>query len=320
MADGGQVDDRAESALTVVIAGAANLLIGVAKAVGGVLSGSTSMFAEAAHSVADTLTEILLYVSVRRGAKPADREHPLGYGRETFLWAFIASLATFFAGAGYSITEGVRSLLASGEHSGRSDVAYAILGVAFCIESLSLWRAAKQVRETAERYDVGARWLLRRTSDTAVKAVVFEDSAALVGLVLAAAGLGLRQLTGQEFWDGAASIAIGLLLVVVAASLARTNASLLTGRSAPPALEAALREVVAAVDGIDSLPVFVTVMIGPGEMLVAAKVDFDDDVTAERVEQIADDAERLLRERFSGVRYVFLDPTPGDSRAGIMEG
>ncbi|HYJ74794.1 MAG TPA: cation diffusion facilitator family transporter [Kineosporiaceae bacterium] len=306
--------DTGDSVLTVFVAGAANLLIAVAKGAGALISGSSAMLSEAVHSVADTVTEVLLFVSLRRGGKPADEQHPLGYGREAYLWALLAAVATFVVGALVSIVDGVHRIRSGGDQ-GDPRVAFAVLGIAFVLEGTSLMRALRQVQGTARRYRVRARTFLQETTDTAVRAVTLEDSAALVGLVLAAVGLALTEITGNSLWDGLGSVLIGVLLVVVAGSLARANTSLLVGRSAPLGVDQALRDELESVPGVTSVPVFVTSVTGPRRLLVAAKVEFRDGCTTDDIERIADEAERRLVGRFPGIEYVFLDPTsnPGDA-------
>jgi cation diffusion facilitator family transporter len=299
-----------ESTGTVIVAGVVNLLIAAAKFVGGMISHSSAMLSESAHSVADTITEVLLFVALKRGNKPADDKHPFGYGRETYFWAFLASLATFVAGAGFSIYQGVETIL-SGESEGPPLISYIVLAVSFVLEGASLVKAVKQVRGSAARFRTSPQRYLAATTDTTVKAVTFEDSAALVGLVLAALGLLLEQLTGSTVWDGIASILIGVLLFVVASVLARANASLLIGQAASPVLEKQLREEIAELDLVVGVPFLLTSVIGPGQLVVAAKVDFVDDASAGDVERVADEAERRLVSRHEGVRYVFLDPTSG---------
>ena len=297
-----------ESALTVVIAGIANLGIAIAKLLGAVISGSAAMLSEAAHSFADTVTEILLFVALRRGNRPADERHPLGYGRESYLWALLAAVATFVAGAVVSVLEGIDKIFHGGK-SGDLLVSYVVLAVAFVLEGTSFVRAVRQVRRGARRWGLPPGTFLRNTSDTTVKAVTFEDAAALVGLVIAAGGLALTQLTGRPLWDGVASVVIGLVLVVVAVTLARANSSLLVGRSAFPALDDALRRELESLPGVASVPLFVTTVTGPGRLLVAAKVEFGDECTADDIERVADTAERRFVARFPGVEHVFLDPT-----------
>ncbi|WFE56165.1 cation diffusion facilitator family transporter [Micromonospora sp. WMMD712] len=304
-----EADVKTESVGTVVVAGAANLAIAVAKLVAGLISGSAAMLSEAAHSVADTTTEALLYLALRRGARPADVRHPFGYGKESYVWAFLAALFTFVAGAGFAITHGVTTILVH-EHSGDYLVAYVVLAVSFAVESVSLARATRQIRAESRRWNTTPRRFLKLTADTTVKAVFLEDSAALIGLLLAAVGLGLSHLTGDELYDGLASIAIGLLLLVVAITLAKANISLLVGRSVPERLR---HEIAAELDGlpaVERIDTLLTMQLGPEDMLVAAKVDFRDDATGADIEAAADEAERRLTARYPEIGYVFLDPTP----------
>ncbi|MEU1603055.1 cation diffusion facilitator family transporter [Micromonospora matsumotoense] len=297
-----------ESVGTVVVAGAANLAIAVAKLVAGIVSGSAAMLSEAAHSVADTTTEVLLYLALRRGARPADVRHPFGYGKESYVWAFIAALFTFVAGAGFAITHGVTTILVH-EHSGNYLISYVVLAISFAIESVSLARAVRQVRGESRRWRTTPRRFLRLTADTTVKAVFLEDSAALIGLLIAGVGLGLSEWTGDELWDGLASILIGLLLLVVAAILARSNVSLLVGRAVPERLHQEIERELAALPTVDRIDTLLTMQLGPDDILVAAKVDFRDEATGGDIEADADEAERRLTARYPEIGYVFLDPT-----------
>ncbi|MFJ4961325.1 cation diffusion facilitator family transporter [Streptomyces sp. NPDC088729] len=299
-----------ESTFTVIVAAAANLGIAVAKAVAGLISGSSAMLSEAAHSVADTVTEVMLLTALKRSGKPADEDHPLGYGPERYIWAMLASIATFVGGAVFSVYDGVHTL-AAGEELGDPLVSYVVLALAFLLEGFSLRTGLKQVRREASRMAVPDAYYLRHTPDTAVKAVVMEDSAALVGLLLAAGGLLGGQLSGSGVWDGIASILIGLLLVYVAWVLGRSNAQLLIGRPLPPGARAGVREELEAVPHIVEVLELTTLIQGPTEVLVAAKVDFRDISTAEEVEWACEAAEARLRERFPSIRRVYLDPTPG---------
>jgi cation diffusion facilitator family transporter len=305
-----------ESTGTVIVAGLANLAIAVAKLVGGLISHSSAMMSEAAHSLADTVTEVLLFVALKRGNRPADERHPFGYGRETYFWAFLAALCTFGVGAGFSVWQGVTTIIER-EPEGSPTISYIILAVSFVLEGSSLLKAVRQVRGEAKERNISSRQYLQHTTDTTVKAVTFEDSAALVGLVLAALGLFLEQITGDPLWDGIAAILIGVLLVLVAGSLARANISLLIGQSVPGATQQELKDELAGIDQVDGVPFLLTTVIGPGQLLVAAKVDFADTATVADIERAADEAERRLVARHPGVRYVFLDPTPGNGRAQV---
>ncbi len=310
------------STFTVVVAALANLGIAVAKAVAGLISGSSAMLSEAAHSVADTVTEVLLLTALKRSEKPADEDHPLGYGPERYIWALLASVATFVGGAVFSIYDGVHTLLA-GEDLGSPLISYLVLVVAFLLEGFSLRTGLRQVRQEAEELGAPARHYFRRTPDTAVKAVVMEDSAALLGLLLAAGGLLGGQLTGSGVWDGIASLLIGVLLVYVAWVLGKSNIQLLIGRPVSAPMRDGIREELLGVDHLISVLELTTLIQGPDEILVAAKVDFRDTVTAEQVETACEEAERRLRQRYASIKRVYLDPTSGREarrRARAAEG
>ncbi|MFF9894887.1 cation diffusion facilitator family transporter [Streptomyces longispororuber] len=299
-----------ESTVTVVVAALANLGIAAAKAVAGAVSGSSAMLSEAAHSVADTVTELMLLVSLKSAERPADEDHPLGYGGARYVWALLASVATFVGGGVFAVYDGVHTLT-HGHEPGDPLLSYVVLGIAFLLEGYSLRTGLKQARRAAARFDVRVGRYLRHTPDTAVKAVVMEDSAALAGLVLAAGGLLGGQLTGSGVWDGVASLTIGVLLVYVAWVLGRANADLLIGRPLPrPVRERVRAELLADPHVVDVLEL-TTLLQGPDEALVAAKVNFRDVSTAAEVEQACDRIARRVRERFPAVRRVYLDPTPG---------
>ncbi|GAA4899133.1 cation diffusion facilitator family transporter [Stackebrandtia albiflava] len=302
-----------ESVGTVLLAGAMNLSIAVAKAVAGVFSGSAAMLSESAHSVADTATEVFLFVALRRGARRPDSRHPLGYGREAYFWAFLAATFTFVIGGGFSITHGVGEILGA-EAPGDYLVSYLVLGVSFVLEAISLIRAVRQSRRSARRWRTDMVTYLRHTPDTTVKAVVLEDTAALIGLVLAAAGLALTEITGDARYDGVASVLIGLLLIAVAIVLAAANTSLLIGQAVPPRLQSMVRDELLATDTVRAVDELYILHLGPDSIFVAAKVDFTDTATGAAIEAASDAAENRLRERIPSIDYVFLDPSPGPNR------
>ncbi len=208
-----QAESRDDTTRTVLIAGAANIIVMIAKLAAGILTGSSAMLAEAAHSFADTLNQVFLFTSVRQGQRPADEQHPFGYGQERYFWSLLAAFGIFIAGAGFSIFEGILSL-----HSKTSDflIAYVVLGVCAIAEGTSFIRAYGQLRGEAHRRHTHTLEHVKTSRDTTVKAALFEDTAAVIGLALAAGGLLLQQVTGNPVWDGGASIAIGVLLIVVA--------------------------------------------------------------------------------------------------------
>jgi cation diffusion facilitator family transporter len=292
---------------TVLIAGAANVVVAVAKLAAGLMSGSSAMLAEAAHSVADTLNQAFLLASLNRGERPADEQHPFGYGQERYFWSLLAAFGIFIAGAGFSVFEGLLELRRGGGHD--FTIAYIVLAVACLAEGTSLVRAYRQVRGEARSRDAEVLQHVRSSPDTTVKAALFEDSTAVLGLALAAAGLVLQQLTGSPVWDGAASIAIGGLLIVVAVRLGLDSRDLLIGKAADPQELQLIRDEIETTPGVEGLLDLRTMHLGPDHLIIAARVAFGDDVSADRAEDLADDIDRRLAERLPEIPHVFVDPT-----------
>jgi cation diffusion facilitator family transporter len=298
-----------ESTLTVVVAMLANLGIAIAKGIAGLISGSAAMLSEAVHSLADTTNQVLLLVAVKRSNKEADARHPFGYGRERYFWSLLAAVGIFVGGGAFAIYHGVDTLFGSGEEHGHYVVAYVILGVSFLLESVSWLQAVRQLRGDARRLDRSFRDQLWHTTDPAATTVFFEDSAALAGLVLAAAGVGLHQITGEHAWDSIASIAIGLLLTLVAYVLGKENRSLIVGESADPRLQRGVEEIVRSYPEITSVDELLTMVIGRGEVLVAARIDLEDDLPAREIEALARRMERDVVTAHPTVRHFFVDIT-----------
>jgi cation diffusion facilitator family transporter len=298
---------------TVLIAGAANIFVGVIKLVAGVLVGSSAMLAEAAHSAADTLNQGFLLASLRRGERPADSRHPFGYGQERYFWSLLAAFGIFIAGAGFSVFEGLLALGHRG--SDKPLIAYLALAAAGMAEGTSLVRVLVHYRREARHNNIEILDQVRSSPDTTVKATLFEDTAAMIGLALAALGLALRQVTGSPVWDGAASIAIGGLLVVVAVRLGLDSRDYLIGRAADPKELETIRAEIENTPGVDELLDLRTMHLGPDQMIVAARVGFSDEMSADRAEDVADDIDRRLADRLPQVAHVFLDPTQTPSAA-----
>ena len=300
-----------ESEGTVLLAGAANLAIAVAKCIAGLLSGSTALLAEAAHSVADTLNQVFLLTALKRSRKPADARHPFGYGMERYFWSLLAAVGIFVLGAGFSIAEGIRAML-DPEPVAELIVVYSVLVASFIFEGISWLRAVRQVRREAHEQGLSALDHVKE-AEPAVKTVAFEDSAALLGLVIAAAGVTLSAVTGEEIWDGAASIAIGLLLIAVAFRLGRDNKSMLIGQALPVEVQDEVRGLIAGTPGIVEVVELLTLRLAPDQVLVVARVDLDDsETTGAKVEQMAERIDAEVRRQFPAVRHLFLDPTPAD--------
>ncbi len=304
-----------ESKVTVYYAVGANLMIAVAKLGGGLISGSAAMLAEAAHSLADTMNQVFMLVSLSLGKRPASEEHPFGYGKERFFWAFLAAVFIFVSGAVFSIGEGVRDLM-SGEEPDPSTylISYIILMVAFAAEATSWLRALKQVRGQARAAGLPLVRFVRVSRDPTVKTVLSEDSVALVGLVLALVGIALHQLTGNRVWDAGASIAIGVLLAFVAYALGRDTKGLLLGEAARPEERAKMHEVLAERQEIARTIELLTMALGPSSMLVAARVDLHDGLSGAAIERMSGEIDDELRQVVPSVTQVFVDATSRSER------
>jgi cation diffusion facilitator family transporter len=295
---------------TVLIALAANAAIAVVKAIAGVLSGSAAMLAEAAHSIADTANQVFLLVSIRRGQRKPDLRHPFGHGKERFFWSFLAAVLIFLAGAVFSAGQGILELArSSGEAS--YGLVYATLAFAFVAETISLIRAIRQTRGDAKKAGKPWRDYIRESTEPASKTVVAEDAVAVAGVLVAALGVGLHQVTGNVAWDAAAALVVGGILVYVAYRLARDYKELLIGAGARPAELQRIRGALERHPGVDEVVDLRTMYLGPESLLVAARVDLaDDGRDAEGIEHLANDVDRRLREEVPEVSEVFLDPTP----------
>jgi cation diffusion facilitator family transporter len=259
------------SVRTVLVAVAANLLVAVAKAVAAALTGSAAMLAETTHSIADTCNEVLLYVGVRSGMRPADVRHPFGYGQARYFWSLLAAVGIFVVGGLFAVADGVQTLRHP-EPVTNVPVGVAVLLVSAALEGMS-WRTAhRQLRmEAAARHlDLGE--YVATSSDPTPTTVFLEDSAALVGLALALVALLLHLVTGSAVWDGAASLLIGLLLIVVAYLLMRRNGALLIDEAAPADVRERLRRAVALEPWVAEVTELTAVYVGPKQLLVLAHV------------------------------------------------
>ncbi|MCP2342639.1 cation diffusion facilitator family transporter [Actinomadura rupiterrae] len=303
--------DSHENTLTVILALAANLGIAVAKTAAAFITGSASMAAEAAHSVADTFNEVLLMIGLRRSGRPADRRHPLGYGKERYIWTLLVAVAIFGMGALFAFYQGVQTLLG---HPTEADplVGYIVLAVSFVLEGTSWRQALRQIRGAARDEGLTLFTHIRRTDDPTSVSVLLEDSAALTGLLIAFAGLGLHQLTGSSAWDGVGSILIGVLLTAVALILGRINLNLLIGNQADPRIVADIRGRLGAAPEIDWVVDIVTLTFGADQILVCARLDFRDALSAADVERACVRMSRELHDAHEEVFEVFLEPVPRD--------
>jgi cation diffusion facilitator family transporter len=295
---------------TVLLALGANVVVAIAKLGGGAVSGSPALLAEAAHSIADTANQIFLLVSLSLSARAADPESPFGHGRERYMWTFVAAVGMFVAGAIFAVGYGVIELVSGGGSESGFTIAWITLGIAAVAEGASWLRALRQTRREAAAAGKSIWRYTRASRDPNVKMVLFEDSAALIGIGLAAAGIGLQQLTGSAAWDAGAAIAIGVLLIGVAGFMAHDTARLLTGAAATGEERTRIEEVLAGHTGIANVHELLTMVLGPNALLVAARVELTDGLDSDAVERVAEDVDHDIREAVPDVTEVFLDATP----------
>jgi cation diffusion facilitator family transporter len=260
----------------VLVALGANVLIAIAKSVVAVVTGSASMVAEAAHSWSDAGNEVFLLVAERRAARDADDSHPLGYGREAYVWSMFAAFGLFTAGAVVSIWHGITSWSDGGEEVDYT-WAYAVLALAFVLEGVSFLQARRQTRSAARVAGLHPLRFLARTSNPTLRAVYAEDSAALIGIVLAAGGIGLHQATGDARWDAAGSVLVGVLLACVAVFLISRNRDFLVGQAVSPQMRAAGLEALRDDPDVQRVTFLHLEFVGPGKVLLIAAVDLAGD-------------------------------------------
>ncbi len=303
--------NRADSGkATVYAALAANCGIAVTKFVAAALSGSSAMLAEGIHSTIDTANQGFLLLGMARSKRPPDAEHPFGYGVEIYFWAFIVAVLIFALGAGLSIYEGIRALLHGGhEPESVPWIPFGVLGASLCFEGYSLSVAVREfVRVRKGR---GLLRDLRDLKDPSIFVVLAEDSAACIGLLIAALGLTLSWLTVNPVWDASASIAIGALLGLTALGLAIEVKGLLIGESTDPDVTETVRSGILQLPEVLAINDIRSLHFGPHEVLLTLSIDFADDVPSQRIEAIVTEAERRIKERFPVVRQVFLEVQSG---------
>ncbi|BBE23149.1 cation diffusion facilitator transporter [Arthrobacter sp. MN05-02] len=288
-----------EGPLTVVIAFVANFLVAAAKTVAAVVTGSASMTAEAAHSWADTGNQIFLLIAERKSRRRRDASHPLGYGREAYVWSMFAAFGLFTAGAVVSITHGVQQLIEP-EPAADYGVAYVVLALAFVLEGISFTQAFRQARKAGQERGTTTLESVSTTSDPTLRAVFAEDSAALIGLVIAFLGILLHQLTGSPVPDAVGSILVGVLLGVIAVILIDRNRRFLVGQAVSPVLLESVAQRLGAHTSIDRVTYLHLEYVGPERLYLVAAVDLVGDraehdvaVALRAVERDIEDHERI---------------------------
>ena len=305
-------DTEQGSWFTVLVALSANALIAVAKTVSAVVTGSASMLAEAAHSWADTGNEIFLLIAHRRSRRPPDPRHPSGYGREAYVWSMFAAFGLFAAGAAVSVIHGVQEL-ASSEPLRHAVVSYVVLGLAFVLEGTSFLQSLRQARPQADRADRDVLEHVLATSDPMLRAVFAEDAAALVGIVIAATGVGLHQLTGSAVPDAVGSLLVGVVLAITALVLIDRNRRFLVGEAVDPRIRSAALARLLDAPEIVAVTFLHLEYAGPEQVSLLARVDLVADATESEVAARLAAVEARIAERKGITSVVLALAHPGDA-------
>jgi cation diffusion facilitator family transporter len=301
--------------LAVVGALFANGLIAILKLVAAVITGSSGMMAEALHSVADTTNQIFLLLGLRFYKRPASDKHPFGYGKERFFWSFIAAIFIFGVGATYAIYEGIQKL-AHPHAPTNLGWAYGVLAISFVLESGSIALAIYQEVKEAHHEGLTFAEYLRESKDPTAKTVLFEDSAALTGIVIAATGLLLTdyQVGGAAgaYWDGLASIIIGLVLAVVAFVLARSSRGLLLGEAANPKVLTAIKKAIESHPNVDRVVELLTMHLAPKQILINAHVRLRPELRTDEIVKSIEEVEERIKNAEPKVEMIFLEAARDD--------
>ena len=307
------------SLLTVLLALGANALIALAKSAVAFFTGSASMVAEAAHSWADAGNEVFLLIAERRAARPPDDAHPLGYGREAYVWSMFAAFGLFTAGAVVSIVHGAQQWSAP-EGEANYFWAYVVLAISFVLEGVSFTQAVRQARGVARARGLDAWRYLSRGSDPTLRAVLAEDFSALVGIVIAALGIGLHQLTGNPVYDAIGSICVGVLLGAVALFLISRNRDFLVGQSVDPVTRQRVVATLLAQPGIERVTYLHLEFVGPGRVFLVAAVDLLGDAPESEVAWRLRAIEAQVEAHPMVMRAVLTLATPQEPALRIARG
>jgi cation diffusion facilitator family transporter len=296
-----------ESLRTVVIALLANAGVAAAKFVAAVLTRSSAMLAEAFHATADTGNQILLLLADRRARLPPDESHPLGHGREAYFWALVAALGMFLTGALLAVRQGILELF----HPVRVSsplAAYVVLGISFCLDGMSLVRAYRQLKSEATRLELEFLEHFDRSSDPVGRAVFAEDAVAIVGNLIALAGIILDQVTGSPIPDAVAALTIGLCLAVVALDLTRRNRDFLVGRQASKRLRDGVCQLLSRQPGITAVDELWVTFVGPRRLWVMARIQTDDALDGRGLKRLLRTTEQAIQAQSTSVERVDLVP------------
>ncbi len=289
---------------------AGNALIAITKFIAAAISGSSAMLSEAIHSLVDTGNGFLLLLGLRRSRRTADTHHPFGYGKEVYFWSLVVAMLIFAAGGGVSIYEGIKHLLHPSPISDPT-LSYIVLAAAMVFEGSALFVAYREFRGSIGEFGLWSA--IRRAKDPTAFAVLLEDSAALTGLVIAMVGVWAGSTFGNPYFDGGASVLIGMVLMVVAGVLAWESRGLLVGEAGTPEDVAEIREAAISDDDVKDVVRIRTMHVGPDAILANLDLEFRPDLDAGQIDQAVDRIERRIRDRNSRVHFISIEVEKRDT-------
>lgn len=282
----------------------ANAIIAVVKFIAAAITGSSAMFSEGIHTTVDTGNQLMLLLGLKKAKKPADKLHPFGYGKEIYFWSFVVAIMIFAIGAGISIYEGIHSVM-DPHPIENAIVSYGVLGGAMVITGIAWYFAWKEFKRV--KGDRGYFEAVQKGKNPTTFVVLFEDSAALLGLSVAIIGIGLSQWTGMPVFDGIASIVIGIILGTTAAWLAYETKGLLIGESADPHMLKEIEKELSSYKKIKNVNEVLTLHMGPNFILLNISVDFKDDIPSHQIEVTSAELSKQLKNNFPLVKRVFIE-------------
>lgn len=294
-----------QSSRTVLLAAlAGNAVIAITKFIASAISGSSAMFAEGIHSVVDTGNQILMLLGLHRSRKPADDNYPFGHGKEVYFWSFVVAVSIFAVGAGVSIYEGIHHIRHP-EELGNPTINYVVLFIALIAEGVAwryAWREFQRVRG-----ELGPLEAVRKSKDPTLFVVLFEDSAAMLGLLVALAGVTASLITGDPVYDGMASLVIGGILAFVALWLAFETKSLLIGEAAHKDIRQRIAELAQEQAGVEKVNEVIALQMGPSHIIATLSLDFRDELSAQQVKATTTELNRAIKRDQPDVRRIFIE-------------
>jgi cation diffusion facilitator family transporter len=303
-----KAEQQTENTAFVWVGLAADVAVAVAKLVVGLIAGSAAMLAEAAHSFADTTNQIFLLVGIKLSDRPADADHPYGHGKDRVFWAFLAAIFIFVSGAFFSLYHGILHLFEGENYSGDFWPSYAVLGFSFLFGLGSLVISGREARRRASSVGLSLPKFLREYRALTLKTTFYSDIAAVLGVIVAALGLILLQLTGDVFFDGLASVLIGLILVAVALVLVLNARDLILGAAAVPGTRARIRAAIESFPEVTTIIELLTMELGLASVLVTGKVELRDNLTTDEIEALMRRITARVKADAPDVKNLYLEP------------